>query len=49
VDAPVAHGLLALAGAWLGRDLRRGARTLESLGLAGLTPAALQRLLHEGA
>ena len=48
VDAPVAHGLLALAGAWLGRDLRRGARTLESLGLAGLTPAALQRLLHEG-
>ncbi len=49
VDAPVAHGLLALAGAWLGRDLRHGARTLESLGLASLTPVALQRLLHEGA
>ena len=49
VDAPVAHGLLALAGAWLGRDLRHGARTLEALGLASLTPAALQRLLHEGA
>ena len=49
VDAPVAHGLLALAGAWLGRDLRHGARTLGSLGLASLTPAALQRLLHEGA
>jgi opine dehydrogenase len=48
VDAPVAHGLLALAGAWLGRDLRHGARTLESLGLASLTPATLQRRLHEG-
>jgi opine dehydrogenase len=48
VDAPVAHGLLALAGAWLGRDLRHGARTLGSLGLASLTPAELQRRLHEG-
>ena len=32
VDAPVAHGLLALAGAILGRDLRDGPRTLDALG-----------------
>ena len=47
-DAPVAQGLLALVGAYLGRDLGRGPRTLEALGLAGLTAAQLQRLLHEG-
>ncbi len=34
VDAPVAHGLLAVVGAFLGRDLRHGPRTLEALGLA---------------
>jgi opine dehydrogenase len=48
VDAPVAHGLLAVVGAWLGRDLRRGERTLEALALASLTREQLQRLLHEG-
>jgi opine dehydrogenase len=48
VDAPLAHGLLAVAGGWLGRDLRRGARTLEALGLAGLDHEALHRLLAEG-
>ncbi|MFN0183356.1 MAG: NAD/NADP octopine/nopaline dehydrogenase family protein, partial [Aquabacterium sp.] len=48
VDAPVAQGLLAIVGAFLGRDLRQGPRTLESLGLAGLTPAQLQRLLQDG-
>jgi opine dehydrogenase len=48
VDAPVAHGLLALTGAWLGRDLRQGARTLEGLGLAGLGPEALHALLEKG-
>ena len=41
VDAPVAQGLLAIAGGWLGRDLRAGARTLEGLGLAKLDRAAL--------
>jgi opine dehydrogenase len=48
VDAPVAHGLLAVTGAFLGRELRFGPRTLESLGLAGLDRARLQRLLHDG-
>lgn len=48
VDAPVTHGLLALAGAWLGRDLRLGARSLETLGLADLAPAVLQTRLLKG-
>ncbi len=48
VDAPVTQGLLAIAGGWLGRDLRTGVRTLEGLGLAHLDRSALQRLLHEG-
>ena len=48
VDAPLAEGLLAVLGAILGRDLRRGARTLEALGLATLSRAELQRRLHDG-
>ena len=48
VDAPVAHGLLAITGGFLGRDLRNGPRTLDALGLAGLDRAALQRRLHDG-
>jgi opine dehydrogenase len=48
VDAPVAHGLLALLGAVLGRDLRRGVRTLEALGLADLTKGELLQVLHDG-
>jgi opine dehydrogenase len=48
-DAPIAQGLLAIVGGFLGRDLRQGARTLESLGLAGLTRTQLQSLLHDGA
>ena len=48
VDAPVAHGLLAVTGGFLGRDLRLGPRTLEALGLAGLGRTELQRLLHDG-
>jgi opine dehydrogenase len=47
-EAPIADGLLAVAGGFLGRDLRRGPRTLEALGLASLTRQALQQLLHEG-
>jgi opine dehydrogenase len=47
-DAPVAHGLLAIVGAFLGRDLRQGPRTLEALGLAALDRTALRRRLHEG-
>jgi opine dehydrogenase len=47
-DAPVAGGLLAIAGAILGRDLRRGPRTLDALGLASLQRAELKRLLEQG-
>ncbi len=47
-QAPIADGLLAIAGGFLGRDLRHGPRTLEAMGLATLSRAALQRLLHEG-
>ncbi len=49
VDAPVAHGLLVLAGAILGRDLHKGTRTLDALGLAPLSRAQLQTLLRTGA
>jgi len=48
VDAPITHGLLAIAGGFLGRDLRAGPRTLEALGLSSLTPAQLQQRLHDG-
>ena len=48
VEAPIAHGLLAIVGGFLGRDLRRGPRTFEALGLAGLKPAELQRRLVDG-
>lgn len=47
-DAPVAHGLLAVVGGFLGRDLRQGPRTLEGLGLHGKRRDELQQLLHEG-
>ena len=48
VDAPIAQGLLAVTGGFLGRDLRQGPRTLEALGIAGLDRAALQQRLHDG-
>jgi opine dehydrogenase len=48
VDAPIAHGLLAIAGGILGRDLRTGPRTLDALGLAVLPPAVLRERLHQG-
>ncbi|MBU1361822.1 MAG: NAD/NADP octopine/nopaline dehydrogenase family protein [Gammaproteobacteria bacterium] len=48
VDAPIAHGLLAIVGGFLGRDLRRGPRTFEALGLAGLPMAELTQRLHDG-
>lgn len=48
VDAPIAHGLLAVVGGFLGRDLRQGPRTFEALGLMALDRAALQQHLHEG-
>ncbi len=50
VDAPLAHGLLAIVGGILGRDLRHGPRTLEALGLAGLVArTSCEQLLHDGA
>jgi opine dehydrogenase len=48
VDAPIAHGLLAVVGGFLGRDLRRGPRTLEALGLAALERDALKQRLYDG-
>jgi opine dehydrogenase len=48
VDAPIAHGLLAIVGGFLGRDLRHGPRTFESLGLAKLSAAQLAQRLHDG-
>ncbi len=48
VDAPIAHGLLAIVGAFLGRDLRHGERTLEALGLASLSIEQLRQRLHDG-
>ena len=49
VDAPVAHGLLAIVGGFLGRDLRKGDRSFDALGLNGLSRDALKERLHEGA
>jgi len=47
-DAPIASGLLAIVGAFLGRDLRQGPRTLEALGLATLTREMLAERLDRG-
>jgi opine dehydrogenase len=49
VACPVARGLLALGSAVLGRELRAGPRTLEALGLAGLSRDEMRQLLREGA
>ncbi|MDF1737089.1 MAG: NAD/NADP octopine/nopaline dehydrogenase family protein [Minwuia sp.] len=48
VPVPVASGLLALAGAINGEDFLITGRTLESLGLGEMTPAALQARLRDG-
>jgi opine dehydrogenase len=48
VDAPVASGLLAMAGAIVGEDLASGERTLGRLGLDRLEAPAMARLLHDG-
>ncbi len=49
VDAPTAQGLLAVVGAFTGRDLRQGPRTWGALGLHALDAEQLRRHLHEGA
>jgi opine dehydrogenase len=46
VLAPIAEGLLAIGGAILGKDLLRGERTLETLGLAQCSHEELFRLLE---
>ena len=46
VLAPIAEGLLAIGGAILGKDLLRGERTLEALGLAQCSHEELFRLLE---
>jgi opine dehydrogenase len=45
VPAPLAEGLLAIAGGILGKDLSRGERTLEALGLAALSKDELMKRL----
>lgn len=48
VPAPVATGLLSIASAVCGKNLRQGRRTLEALGLAGLSRAEMATLLARG-
>lgn len=48
VRSPVAHGLLAIAGAVCGKDFSTGQRTLGGLGLAGYTRDQMNELLHRG-
>ncbi|MDR2238861.1 MAG: NAD/NADP octopine/nopaline dehydrogenase family protein [Zoogloeaceae bacterium] len=48
VTVPIAQGLLAVASAICSKDLRKGTRTLEALGLADLNRKQLHELLHEG-
>lgn len=48
VRVPVAHGLLSIAAAICGKDLRAGERTLESLGLARLSRDEMAALLATG-
>ena len=46
VPCPTARGLLALASAVLGRDLRKVGRTLENLKIAGVSKAEMKVLLR---
>lgn len=48
LEMPVSRGLLAIASAVIGEDLRRTGRTFENLGLAGLDRKGLRALLREG-
>jgi len=48
VEVPVARGLLAIASAIVGEDLRATGRTLESLNLSGLARKEMKLLLREG-
>ena len=46
VPCPTARGLLALASAVVGRDLRKTGRTLEGMGLSGLSKTELRKKLQ---
>lgn len=48
MEMPVSAGLLAIASAASGRDLRAEGRTMENLGLADMSMSDLQTLLAEG-
>ena len=48
LPAPIAAGLLAMASAIVGQDLRQQGRTMETLGLAAMTRADLTQLLNKG-
>lgn len=48
VDAPIAHGLLAIVGGFRDKDLRKGERSFESLGLAELSREELAQRLKNG-
>ena len=48
VEAPVASGLLAIGSAICDDDFRRSGRTLESIGIAGLSRQQMTQLLHDG-
>jgi opine dehydrogenase len=48
VPSPVAAGLLAIAGAAAGENFLETGRTLDGLGLAGLSKSAMAQLLAEG-
>jgi opine dehydrogenase len=48
VPTPIASGFLAIASAIVGRDLYQDGRTLEGLGLDGLSREQMVSLLQDG-
>lgn len=48
IETPVMDALITLASAALGVDFRSDGLTLEKMGLAGASPAALQKILRDG-
>lgn len=48
VAMPVADGLLAIAGAVIGEDIRSGGRTIHRLGIGDMTGEALRTLVRNG-
>ena len=48
IETPVMDALITLASVALGIDFRVEGLTLEKMGLAGVAPADLQRILTDG-